>query len=208
MFRFSLLALTLTVFAQGALITGTPGFLASYTGPQTPDLEVSSAQVFYDPTTAVFTFTATLDAAPVTGDVYVWGVDTGSNAAPFGAFAPGVLFDSVVILEPGSTSLVNAGLITASPLVTDLAPSAVTISGDTISATVAASLLPSEGFTPQNYEVNLWPRDGLASGAAGLAQIAQFSPANSDASVTVTPEPPSILLIGFALLLAAARHRL
>lgn len=208
MSRFSLSAATLAVFcmlaqgARGALITGPGSFLPSYTGPQTPDLEVSTAQVFYDLSTSVFTFTATLDAAPVTGDIYVWGINTGSNADPFGAFAPNVLFDSVLILEPGSTSFVDSDIITASPVVTDLATGQVTTGGATITATVAASLLPSDGFTPQNYGVDLWPRNSLSD---GTAQIAQFAPANAigDASVTVTPEPASGLLLACALVFGA-----
>jgi hypothetical protein len=215
MFRFSLSAAMLAAFcmlapgARGGLITGSGGFLPTYTGPQTPDLEVSTAQVFFNPSTSVFTFTATLDAAPVTGDVYVWGINTGSNVAPFGAFATNVLFDSVLILQPGSTSFVDSNLITASPLVTDLTSGQVTISGDTITATFAASLLPSDGFTPQNYGVAVWPRDGLALGAAGLPQIAQFSPSNTigDASVTVTPEPASGLLFASAIVIGALMRR-
>jgi hypothetical protein len=215
MYRIALSAATLAVFfmlvpgAHADLITGPGGFLPTYTGPQTPDLEVSTAQVFYDPSTTVFTFTATLDAAPVTGDIYVWGINTGSNVAPFGAFAPNILFDSVLILEPGSTSFVDSNIITASPLVTDLTAGQVTISGDTITATFAASLLPSDGFTPQNYGVDVWPRDGLAGGAAGLPQIAQFSPSNAigDAAVTVTPEPASGFLLASAIVLGALTRR-
>ena len=212
MSRFSLTAFTLAAFfvllpcARAGLITGPGGFLSTYTGPQTPDLEVSTAQVFFNPSTSVFTFTATLDAAPVTGDIYVWGINTGSNVAPFGAFAPNVLFDSVLILEPGSTSFVDSNIITASPVITDLTTGQVTISGKTITATFAASLLPSDGFTPQNYGVDLWPRNSLSD---GTAQIAQFAPANAigDAAVTVTPEPASRLLFASALVFGALMRR-
>jgi hypothetical protein len=209
MSRFSLAAVALAAIgilassAHGALITDPVGdFLATYTGPQGGDLDVVSAQVFYNGTT--FTFTSTQNGAVGTtaGGLYVWGIDRGANLAPFGAFAPGVLFDAVVVLVPGGQSFVDDIL---SSVITPIA--AATVSGNSISDVVAASLLPSSGFTAQNYLVDLWPRNGLASGAAGLVQIADFAPNANDAAVTVTPEPATGLLFGSAIALLALVRR-
>jgi len=206
MFRFSLSALAFAAactLAQGALITDPVGdFLATYTGPQNGDLNVLSAEAFYDGTN--FTFTSTQNGAVGTtpGALYVWGIDTGANIAPFGAFAPGILFDTVVILVPGGQSFVD-DLLTST--ITDI--SAATVSGDTISDVVSAGLLPSSGFSPESYLVNIWPRDGLAQGAAGLPQIAEFNPNTTDAAVT-TPEPLSGMLCAGAIALALGRRLL
>lgn len=212
MSRFSLSAATLAAFctvvplAHAALITDPVGdFLATYTGPKNGDMDVISAQVFYDGTN--FTFFNSQNGAVGTtpGGVYVWGVNRGTNLAPFGAFAPGVLFDAVVVLESNGTGLVID--ITGAVPTVALPAANVIINGNTIEGIVSASLLKSLGFSPENFGVNVWSRDGLASGAAGLAQIADFAPNNSDAAVT-TPEPATGLLLGSVMGLAAFLRRL
>jgi hypothetical protein len=194
MFRFTLSAIAVMALAHADLITDPVGdFLSTYTGPQNGDMDVVTAQVFFDGTN--FTFTSTQNGAVGTtaGAVYVWGVDRGSNIAPFGAFAPGVLFDAAVILVPGGTSFVD-DLITS--VITPIG--AATVDGDSIEDTVSASLLPSLGFSPESYLVDLWPRDGLDTSAAGLVQISDFAPNTSDAAVT-TPEPATGMLFLAAL---------
>ena len=50
---------------------------------------------------------------------------------------------------------------------------AVTISGNTITAKVSGSLLPSTGFGNKlDYTFNLWPRDGAFSGTAAIITAA------------------------------------
>jgi len=211
MFRFSLSAVALAAvctIAHGALITDPVGdFLATYTGPQNADLDIVTAQVFYNGTN--FTFTSTQNGAVgTTPGIYVWGIDTGTNATPFAAFGEGgVLFDTVVILEPGTPggsfalNLVPGGAM-------PIALPDPTVNGDTLSDIVPGSDLGPHGFLPQNYLVNLWTRDSLSgSGAAGFAQIADFAPNNSDATVTVTPEPATGLLLVSAIALGALRFR-
>jgi PEP-CTERM motif-containing protein len=129
-----------------------------------------------------------------------------SQEAGFGSFAPGVLFDAVVVLsENGGTGsfildFANGGTIT--PL-----PSAdVTFSGATINAFVPGADLISSAENGSQYMVNLWTRQGITG---GTNQIAEFAPANSDAPITVTPEPASLGFLGLALagLVTLARRR-
>src|SRR5262249_14594562 len=77
----------------------------------------------------------------------------------------------------------------------DLAPGSVTVSGNMIQGVVPASLLPSKGLLPADYQVNLWPRTGLDNNA----QIADFAPDNSIVPVT-TPEPGTMFALGSGLI--------
>jgi len=184
-------------------------FLSTYTGTQGEDLNIQSAQAFFDGTNYEFTSTVD-DSIGTTPDVfYVWGVDRGllANEALFGSFAPGVLFDSVVILdESGGTAsgfvvdFANGGTMTPLPA------GDVTFSGDTISAFVPGADLMSSVENGSQYMVNLWTRQGITG---GTDQIAEFAPANSDAPITVTPEPASVGFLGlaFAGLVTFARRR-
>jgi len=178
-------------------------FLASFTGTRNLDLDVLTAEVFYDGTNFRFTSTENGAIGTTANALFVWGVNRGSNAAPFGAFRPGVLFDAVVILRPDGTGTVLDTTNAVPPA--NLAAGSVTISGNSISGLVPATLLASLGFTPEQYQVNLWPRTGLGDNAL----IADFAPDNSDAAVTVTPEPSTLLTLGSALslLVLAGRRR-
>jgi hypothetical protein len=204
--RFPVSVLGLSVLVLGAaqskaaLITDPMGdFIPSYTGPHNGDMDVLSAQVSFDGST--FTFTATMAGAigTTTGGNYVWGINRGAGTAGFPTMAPGVLFDSVFLINPAGGSMVRDNVAGVSTPITD-----ISFSGDTITGTIPLSLLPSEGFAPSDYQVNLWPR----SGAMGASVISDFAPDNSDAAVT-TPEPASLaLLSGGALVgLALLRRR-
>jgi hypothetical protein len=174
--------------SKAAVITDPAGdFIPSYTGPKNGDLDVLSAQVSFNGSS--FTFTATMAGAigTTTGGNYVWGINRGAGAQGFATIAPGVFFDSVFLINPAGGSMVRDNIAAVSTPITD-----ISFSGDTITGTVALSLLPSEGFTPANYLVNLWPR----SGSSGLSVIADFGPDNSDAAVTSTPEPAGLALLG------------
>lgn len=182
-------------------------FLATYAGPKNGDLDVLRANVFFDGTDFLFTSTQGGVVGSTAGAFYVWGIDRGAGTARFGALAPGVLFDSVVVIRPGGVSNVN----TLTPSVTSLVlpDTNITISGNDLSARVPAALLPTQGFAPGQYTVNLWPRFGSAT-VTGNAQISDFAPNNSNAPVTVVPEPGSLaFLAGPALLclLGGVRRR-
>ncbi len=167
-------------------------FLPSYAGPQNGDLDVLNAEVFFDGSN--FTFTSTQNAAvgTTTGGIYVWGINRGAGMAGFPTIAPGVLFDSVFVINPSGSSVVRDLISgTATPIAD------ITISGSSLSGVVPLSALPSQAFAPGNYQVNLWPR----SPGAGDSFVSDFAPDNSTVSVTVTPEPATLPLFALASLM-------
>lgn len=209
---FRAAALTLGLFLAGmgaataAPITDPQGdFLPTYTaGPKGADLDVLSADAVYTGSSFIFSSTEAGPIGTTPGALFVWGIDRGQGTARFGSLAPGVLFDSVVSINPAGTTTVR-DLITG--LATDLAPSAVTVSGSNLSVVVPAGLLPAfpSLFQPDSYLVNLWPR----LGAGNNNQIADFAPDNSDFQVRAVPEPnaTALLLSGLAGLAAVRRRR-
>jgi len=168
-------------------------FLPSYTGAHHGDLDVVGSFVNYNPGTDTFFFSGTMDAAIGTtaSAFYVWGVDRGNGAARFGALAPGVLFDSVVIFRLDGTATVNR--FNGS---NNLPSGTATFAGNTIQGNISGALLTSTGFDKTAYTWNLWPRDGSQSGNAA---ISDFAPDNSNAAVTVVPEPSTVALLVLGL---------
>ena len=167
-------------------------FLSTFAGStNSTDLDVISATVLYDATTDLYSLTATMSGAigsTTTGGsdptgLYVWGVNRGAGTASFAADGiTGVRFDRVIILNADGTGSI--------PGVGDLPSGAITIAGNTISAVVSGSSLPSTGFNKIDYTWNLWPRDGAFP--FGFTQIADFAPDNANFTTTpgtVVPEP-------------------
>jgi len=200
--------LTLSVLGTLALLWATPlsagplgpssGFLATYAGPQNGDLNVTSAEAILHQGTFEFDATFSDPIGTTPGVFYVWGIDRGTDIAPFGAFRPGVLFDAVVISEPSTNTNFVLDLLTMQP--TFLTGSQVQINGDSLKLTVPTSLLPSEGFAFKDYLVDLWPRLGL--NPADNTQIAEFIPSENSGHLTV-PEASSVSLVGAGLVLGA-----
>ncbi len=71
-----------------------------------------------------------------------------------------------------------------------------------IQGVVPLSFLQSKGLAPADYQVNLWPRTGLADNT----QIADFAPDDSVVGVT-TPEPATaFIFLGGIFLLGLSRR--
>jgi hypothetical protein len=181
--------------ASADVVDPSNDFLTTYTGPHAGDLDVLSANVAYNASAQTFTFTATLDGAigTTSGAIYVFGLDRGQGIARFASIGiDQVKFDSVVVLG------VNGGTVRdliSNQATQTLLASDMQISGATISATIAASSLVSEGLTPDQFTWNLWPR--LAGG--GPDQISDFAPDNSNVRVQSVPEPGSLVLLGLGV---------
>lgn len=154
-------------------------FLPTFTGPRNPDLDVARAEVTFDGTNFVFESTSAGAIGTTPGALFVWGVDRGQGIARFGDLATRVHFDVVVVLQPGGTSTVRD--LTPGGTPQNLPAGNVTFTGNTLRATVPASLLPSRGFSQERFTVNLWPRTGVGQNS----QIADFAPDNSNVQVRV-----------------------
>ncbi len=202
---FALAASLLCVTPAAATPLGpSSGFLASYTGPQNGDFDIVSGEAFLRGGNFEFdaTFSAPIGTTPGSGVFYVWGIDRGLNLPLFGANRPGVLFDAVVIFSSSQDTGFVLDLI--SNQLTFLTSAQVSVNVDTLKLFVPGALLPTEGFLPSDYLVNLWTRDGLDPTI--FAQIAEFAPSNSDVGVTV-PEPVTIALFGAGLAATVALRR-
>ncbi|WP_293905571.1 PEPxxWA-CTERM sorting domain-containing protein [Phenylobacterium sp.] len=173
----------------------TGDFLASFAGPDDPDLDVTSFTVNYDFGTSTFmvgaTFAGAINAAKP--GLYVVGVDTGTGPIrPFGGIGePNVIFNQALVIQKTGVGVVSGHPFTA------------TITGDSFTALIPLSFLPSTGFKPQHYGFNLWPRTGLGNSA----QIADFSPQNALLSPTPEPAAWALMLAGFGLAGASLRRR-
>ena len=196
----------LAVFAALAGLSGRAGagivsdpaddFLPSYVGAHGGDLDVTSIDVTFDGNKFVLSATMSGAIGTTPGALYVWGVDRGAGTARFGSLASGVLFDSVIVLQPNGTGSVNRIVGGGS---TALSPGDITISGNTITASVLASFLPSQGFAPADYTFNLWPR----LGSGNNNQISDFAPDNSNIAAQSVPEPSTFVMIGIAGIVGA-----
>lgn len=201
------LALAATAVAMAApsaradpIVDPTGDFLATFGGSvASADLDVLTASVTYNPATNDFFLTSTMAGAigsTATG-LYVWGVNRGAGTAGFAANGiTGVLFDQVILLRANGTGTVNNVPVTS-----------VTVSGNTISAVVSGSLLPSTGFAASAYTWNLWPRD---TAFAGFAAISDFAPDNSNLTTAVAvpePETYALMLGGLGLMGWMGRRR-
>jgi hypothetical protein len=173
-------------------------FLSTYTaGPLNGDLDVLSIRFEFD-NVSTFRFFST-QAGPIgttPGAAYVWGINRGAGVANFASLGlPDIRFDAVVALIPGGTSLFIDLLSGASPV--PLAPGAVHAAGNELEAFVPLSLLTPQGFAPQAYTANLWPRSAFV---LEDRFISDFAPDATNIGVAVLPEPTTWALVGVGLL--------
>jgi hypothetical protein len=195
-----LAALSVTAGRATTVVDATGDFLGTYGGPHDADLDVTSFSVVYNPATLTFSYSATLadNINAGTGGRYVIGVYTGNNAAPnnFAAIGAGnVLFNQAISIS--KTGVVTLGMNTLS---------AATISGNSFTGNILVSQLTGQGFTPEQYGWNLWPRDAVSMGTAA---ISDFAPNNAVFQASAVPEPASwaMIISGFALIGASIRRR-
>lgn len=193
----------LTVAGGGAahavtVVDPTGDFLPSFVGDPLldTDLDVTAFSVTFDSVANSFKFDATFAGAinPARSGLYAIGVNTGTGPiAPFGGIGnPNVIFNQVIAVQKtGAVAIGMNNSLTAS------------ISGNRFSLIVPLALLPTTGFTPNNYGFNLWPRNGLGNNN----QISDFAPNNANFSAVPEPATWAMLLAGFTLLGGALRHR-
>lgn len=201
------LAIALPLSQAHATLTvdGVNDFLPTYGGPHGGDLDVLTSDVVL--INDNFIFSATMNGLiGSTPGFYVWGVNRGAGATTsnFNSLGlPGVIFDSILVVnQDGSGRVATLGV---GGLTTQFTAGSFVISGNSFTAQIAASLLPSRGFAFSEYTQNLWPRfNGPV--AAGMTTISDFSPNASMASISV-PEPASLTLLGLGLLMIGLLKR-
>lgn len=182
----------LSISSSAQVIDPKNDFISTYAGAKNGDVDVLSTNVVFNGST--FFLTATMDGAigTTSGALYVWGFNRGTGTARFASIGiTNVLFDSVITLRPDTTaSITRIGGTT-----TNLPVGTVTITGNTLSAAIAGTELPSTGLPQASFTWNLWPRVGTGNNN----QISDFAPDNSNAPLTVAPEPSTLVFLGLGL---------
>jgi hypothetical protein len=206
--------LALSSAAGAQVIDPTGDWLPTYTGAQNGDLDIIRANAWFDG--SAFTLRSIQNGAvgSSVGGLYVWGINRGAGTARLGvlgappAIGPDKLFDALAVLFPNGTARVVTFPAAGPPSVTVLG-SAVQVNGDTISALIPLSLLPSRGFAADDYVFTLWSRLRVNPLADGNNQeVADFAPEAGGVRATV-PEPASwaMLLLGFGGIGSTMRSR-
>jgi hypothetical protein len=186
-------------------------FLATYTGPHNSDLDVLSGSVAFSSDDLRLSSTMDGPIGTTSGSGFFWGVDRGSGTArlitsgPPAVGTPGMLLDAIVALLANGTGRVVRFPTVGPPVTTPLSPSLITISGDTISARIPRTLLPTTGFAFDDYTYVNWSR----SVVGGQQFIADLAPDAASFKATYVPEPAtwSLLIFGFGLAGAVLRFR-
>ncbi|WP_165229377.1 hypothetical protein [Aquisphaera insulae] len=163
---------------RGSVVLKAPRFPTTYTGPMRLDLNVIGSSAFYRPEQGFF-FKGRLLGPTTTSDesVYSFLVNRGgaTAAGPAGGIRS-IVYDAIVEVTKGAggttaeVDLVDAGGQVVST--TDLPPSLVRISGNSVAVTVPKDLLPATNATGVNrysYSFQAAAPGGQASDIAGLS---------------------------------------
>jgi PEP-CTERM motif len=192
-------ALSCAGFTLSAQAAQDPAYdlLPSFTGTPSAGLDLIEADVSFDSGSNSFRVQArTLGPlADAPSGALVFGFHRGGSAnQPFGSIGFGdIAFNATALLRSDGTGNVGSTAIQ------------VQLQGDTVSAVLPASLLPAQGFAPQDFTWALWSVD-LA--VTGLPRNADFI-ATHNLNVSVVPEPASLtlLLAGIAAIGVSVRGR-
>ena len=143
-------------------------FLATYTGPHEPGLDVIAHQTTVAGDRVIFFGQMAGPIAPTqeVGGLYVIGVDRGRgtfrfrNGTPL--IGPNVTWDLIVRINPNGTGVVNNQV---ARVTTPLDPADIRIDGNNLAASVPLALLtPAATKPPEQWTYNLWPRNGIVPG--------------------------------------------
>jgi hypothetical protein len=189
----------LSEMATAATVNDGPGgFIATFTGAQTDDIDILSATLSRDGSNLLFSATlgATIGNA---ANTYVLGINRGLSTRNFAAVnLPGVTFDSVLTVTGGGT-------LGGTDFAANNAPISAPflINGSNITAIIPLSLLPVLGsfISADQFLWNFWTRGSLNGIAvAGNPGLADFAPNNSDASITPVPAALPLFASGAGVL--------
>lgn len=186
-------------------------FLPTYAGPANPDVDILSGNVVFDGTNFYFSESANGAIGSTPNSLFVWAVNRGGGIARPAAAPPagaGILWDAVVVMFPDGTLRVVTFPSSGPPTTTNLL-GGTTVSGNSLSASLAALLLPSTGFAPADYTFSLWSRVRAASGVDGPnTEVADLLSGSGSITATSVPEPATWLsmLLGFTAIGLAFRR--
>jgi hypothetical protein len=218
---------------QGILSTFNHNHNPDFPTGDLPDLDVLSASATFNGDNVFLSATMKGAIGTTEDGFYIWGIDRGAGTDvlnnphttitntnpddpdnPQPLIGEGVSFDAFLLMDAhGFARLVrlstpNADLndIVSITGFDDLAEGSVIISGNTISATIPRSFVPSMGADVSHYGFNIWPR---YDGPDENAKVTDFLPDASTFEGSAVPEPGvwAMMITGFGLAGATVRRR-